>query len=150
MQVHIYVINYVNKFYQSNKTYMQNYYYDKKVDLPFEEIETELSKTLRERGFGILTKIDVKKTMKEKINKEYDNYVIFGACNPLFADKALSADLQIGLLLPCNIIAYTDKDGSNHVSVILPAVALGIANQDEILDLASEVEGLLKDAVDNL
>ncbi len=121
---------------------MKNYYYDRKINLPFEEIEPKLTEVLKEKGFGILTKIDVKQTMREKLGEEYDNYVIFGACNPTFANQALKSDKQIGLLLPCNIIAYTDENGENHVSVIKPTVALEIANTN-MNEMAQEVEDIL-------
>ncbi len=127
----------------SNKT---KYGYSKKVELPYEEALTKIKKTLKEAGFGVLTEIDVKATMKAKLNEDYDNYMILGACNPSFAHKALQTEKEIGLLLPCNVLIY--EDGDVHVSAILPTVGMSMVDNQELAVIAQEVEEKLKGAID--
>ena len=88
---------------------MPNYGYSKKLSLTFSEAVEKTRAELAKEGFGILTEIDVKATLKKKLNIDYENYIILGACNPPFAHKALEAEKEIGLLLPCNVIVYEDK-----------------------------------------
>ena len=85
---------------------------------------------LKEQGFGVLTEIDVKKTMKEKLDADFRSYVILGACNPPLAHRALQADLGVGLLLPCNVIVYDNGDGSSSVEVMDPEAALGLIEEN--------------------
>ena len=96
---------------------MSHYGYSKKLEIGFEQAVEEVKKALLEEGFGILMEIDVQQKMKEKLNQEMDKYLILGACNPQLAAKALEAETEIGLLLPCNVIVYV-KDGETFVSVI--------------------------------
>ncbi len=123
------------------------YSYLKKVELSYPEALTKIKETLKERGFGVLTEIDVKATMKEKLDEEYDNYMILGACDPPFAHKALQAEKEIGLLLPCNVLVYGD-DGGTYVSAILPSVGMQMIDNPILATIAKEVEEKLKDAVD--
>jgi len=125
------------------------YGYTKKVDLPFEEAVIKIKEALAEKGFGVLTEIDVKSTMKKKLNLDYDNYIILGACNPQFADKALQEEKEIGLLLPCNVLVYEDNSDI-YVSAILPSVAMSIVENQKLAGIAQEVEEKLKTAVDSL
>ncbi len=104
---------------------------------------------LAKDGFGILTEIDVKATLKKKIGVDYDNYVILGACNPPFAYKALRAEKEIGLLMPCNVIVY-EVAGKIFVSAILPSVAIGALDNLSLSDIAKEVEEKLKKAIDSV
>ena len=85
------------------------YGYKRKVDYSFEESVNRLREELPEEGFGVLTEIDVKATLKKKLDADFDKYIILGACNPPFAYRALQAEKDIGLLLPCNIVVYIDK-----------------------------------------
>ncbi len=126
-----------------------NYGYKKQTSLPFLEAIEKTKAELTKEGFGILTEIDVKATLKKKIGVDYDNYVILGACNPPFAYKALQAEKEIGLLMPCNVIVYTDA-GNTFVSAILPSVAMGAIGNTLMADLAKEVEEKLKKAVDSI
>jgi len=125
------------------------YGYSKKVPLLFEEAVTKVKKALGTEGFGVLTEIDVKDTLKKKLNVEYDNYVILGACNPQFAHKALQEEKEIGLLLPCNIIVYK-ADGNVYVSAILPSVAMSMVEKPKLANISTEVEEKLKAVVDSL
>ena len=105
------------------------YSYTKKVTLPFEEAVTKVKDALGAEGFGVLTEIDVKATMKKKLDVDYENYLILGACNPQFAHKALQAEKEIGLLLPCNVIVYEDNSDV-YVSTILPSSAMSVVEKD--------------------
>lgn len=123
------------------------YGYSKIVDLPFEEVVTKVTETLAAEGFGVLTIIDVKATMKKKLDLDYENYTILGACNPGFAHKALEAEKEIGLLLPCNVIVYQTGDDV-HVSAMLPSAAMSAVENDAIAGIAEDVETSLKKVVD--
>lgn len=123
------------------------YGYKKQINMRFEEAVEKTRAALAEEGFGILTEIDVKATMKNKLDIDYDNYLILGACNPPFAHEALQAEKEIGLLLPCNVIVYED-DGKVFVSAILPTVAMGMVDNQSLADIANTVEEKLKKAVD--
>ncbi len=125
------------------------YGYSKKVNTDFEDAVKKTREKLSTEGFGVLTEIDVKKTLKTKLDVDYDDYIILGACNPPFAYKALQAEKEIGLLLPCNIIVYRDG-GETFVSTILPTVAMSIVQNDALREIAEEVEGKLKRVIDNI
>lgn len=125
------------------------YGYGKKVALPFDETIKKVKEVLVTEGFGVLTEIDVKATMKKKLDIDYDNYVILGACNPEFAHKALQEEKEIGLLLPCNVIVYEDN-GDVHVSVIVPSVAMSMVENENLPGIAKEVENRLKNVIDSL
>jgi uncharacterized protein (DUF302 family) len=96
-----------------------------------------------------LTEIDVQATMKKQLNVDTGKYVILGACNPPFAHKALLAEKDIGLLLPCNVIVYEDA-GKSYVSAVLPTAAMSMVKNQELSGIAIQVEAKLKKAVDNL
>ncbi len=125
------------------------YGYSKKSGLPFPETVEKIKESLKTVGFGVLTEIDVKSTMKKKLNVDYDNYLILGACNPPFAHKALQAEKEIGLLLPCNVIVYEDN-GDVYVSAILPSIAMQMIDNPALAEIANEVEGKIKQAVDGV
>ena len=126
-----------------------HYGYGKKVSLPFAEAVAKTKEALAGEGFGVLTEIDVKATMKKKLGIEYDNYLILGACNPASAHKALQAEKEIGLLLPCNVVVY-ENEGSVHVSAIVPSVAMSMVKNEALTGIAGEVEAKLKAVVDAL
>jgi len=126
-----------------------DYGYKKQTGLSFTDTVLKVKDELKKEGFGVLTEIDVKDTMKKKIDVDYDEYVILGACNPEFAHKALQVDKQIGLLLPCNVVVYKDND-SITVSAIVPTVAMSVANLPALSEVAREVEEKLKKVVDNI
>jgi len=117
--------------------------------LGFEEAVEKTREKLKEEGFGALTEIDVKKTMKAKLDIDYEDYLILGACNPPFAHKALEAEKEIGLLLPCNVIVYV-KEGKTFVSAINPAEAMGMVENDELRGIAGEVGEKLRGVVDSI
>lgn len=125
------------------------YGYGKKVGSSFEEAVMEVKDALSKEGFGVLTEIDVKATMKKKLDVDYDNYIILGACNPEFAHKALQEEKEIGLLLPCNVIVYEDS-GDVHVSVILPSIAMSMVENENLPYIAKEVEERLKSVIESI
>lgn len=125
------------------------YGYSKKVPLPFDEAVTKTKDALGAEGFGVLTEIDVKATMKKKLGVDYDNYLILGACNPASAHKALQAEKEVGLLLPCNVIVY-EEDGAVYVSAILPSAAMSMVENPALAALAKEVEPKLKRVVEEV
>lgn len=115
------------------------------VDLPSEQAVERTRKALAKEGFGVLTEIDVKSTLKQKIDVDFRPYVILGACNPPLAHKALSAELDIGLLLPCNVVVYAaDEPGKSVVSALDPVEALALTGNEGIRPLATEVRGRLE------
>jgi uncharacterized protein (DUF302 family) len=122
----------------------------KTVDYGFEEAITKVTDRLKEQGFGILTEIDVKKTLKEKIDVDFRRYTILGACNPPFAHKALQAELNVGLMLPCNVIVYETDDGKVQVSGFNPEAMLSAFNRDDLTDIATEIRTRLTTAIEGL
>ena len=111
------------------------YGFGAKVGKPYEEAVSLVKELLQAEGFGVLTEIDVKKTMKQKLNAEFRKYVILGACNPSLAHQAFSVELEIGLLLPCNVIVYED-DGGSVVSIMDPIAALGVVGNARLKPIA--------------
>jgi len=125
------------------------YGYKKQVNLSFEDAGEKTREELSKEGFGVLTEIDVKATLKKKIDVDYGKYVILGACNPSFAHKALQAEKEIGLLLPCNVIIYEDE-GSVFVSAIVPSVAMSMVENKNLSEIAQTVEEKLKKVIDQV
>ena len=125
------------------------YGYKRKVDYSFDEALHKLREELPKEGFGILTEIDVKATLKKKLDADFDNYIILGTCNPPFAYRALQAEKDIGLLLPCNIIVYEDAEHT-FISAIVPTVAMSMVENEELADIAIEVEAKLKKVIDSV
>lgn len=126
-----------------------NYGIKKQINYPFTDAVTKTKAALSKEGFGILTEIDVRATLKKKLNADWDNYVILGACNPPFAFQALQAEKEIGLLLPCNVIVYEDADRV-FASAIRPTVAMGRIKNPALVDIAKEVEVKLTKAINSL
>jgi len=114
--------------------------------LPYDETVARVRALLQEEGFGVLTEIDVKKTMKQKLDADFRRYVILGACNPRLAHRAFQAELEIGLLLPCNVIVYEEGDHS-VVSVMDPLAALRIVGNDTLQPIAREARIALERVV---
>ncbi len=111
----------------------------KTVDLPFEKAITKVTEALKEQEFGVLTTIDVKETMKKKLDVDFKRYVILGACNPPFAYKALQEEDQIGLLLPCNVVVYEEGEKS-VVSVFDPMVMATVVENPNMQPIVREVK----------
>ena len=127
------------------------YGFKKTLSLSVEEADARVREELQKEGFGILTEIDVKATLKKKLDVDFKPYRILGACNPPLAHQALVAEEDIGLLLPCNVIVYEgEAQGTSVVSVINPQVQLGITGREDITPLAAEVGDRMKRVLDAL
>jgi len=126
------------------------YYFSKKVDLDFDEAIEKVTKELKEEGFGVLTEIDVKATLKKKLDVDFQNYRILGACNPGFAYKALQAENKIGTMLPCNVIVQELEDGSIEVSAIDPVASMQAVDNEQLPEVASEVRKKLSKVIESL
>jgi len=126
---------------------MINYAFTKEMDIPYETVVMLVREALKKEGFGILTEIDVQGKMKEKLGIDMKKYIILGACNPPNAYKAILAEENIGLMLPCNVIVY-EKGGKTVLSVIRPTVAMQIVDNLELQKVAQAVEEQLKKAFD--
>lgn len=127
-----------------------SYYKAKIVDLSFDEAIQKATDELKKVGFGILTEIDVKETLKKKIDVDFRNYKILGACNPKFAHQALTAEDKIGVLLPCNVIVQETEDGKVEVAIMNPAEAMSVVKNDDLEPIAAEVNKLLETALENI
>jgi len=119
------------------------YGFSKQVDLSYEKAVEKVTVELKKEGFGVLTTIDVKDTLKQKIDVDFHKYIILGACNPQLAYRGLSAEEELGLLLPCNVIVY-EKDNKCTVSVFDPKIMTRIIDNPEIKTVAEEVQSKLK------
>lgn len=116
-----------------------NFGYSRTVALSYEQAVEKVTATLKEQGFGILTEIDVKATLKKKLDKDFTKYVILGACNPTLAHQALTGEIGIGLLLPCNVTVYEDpKDGKTVVSVLDPETMVTLTGRKDIEPIARQ------------
>ena len=110
----------------------------------YDDAITAVTTELQKEGFGVLTEIDVKATMKKKLDIEYRPYKILGACNPTLAHKALTTAPQVGLLLPCNVTVSEETDGRIHVNIIDPLQMMGIVEHPELEAVANEAEERLR------
>ena len=119
------------------------YGFSKTVDLPFEQTIDKVTEELKKEGFGVLTTIDVKETLKKKIDVDFKKYTILGACNPPIAHKALQTEEELGLLLPCNVIVY-EKDGKTIVSMFDPMLMTDIIKNEQMEPIAKEVKEKLQ------
>ena len=128
---------------------MINYGFNKEVNLSFDKAIEKISDELKKEGFGILTRIDVNEKIKEKLGVKFKKYVILGACNPKYAYKAILAEENIGLLIPCNIIVYEQND-KIIVSVIKPKTMMQLIENDVIKEIANIIELKLKHVFDSL
>jgi len=120
-----------------------NYGFIKKIDLSFDDALVKVTDELKKEGFGILTTIDAQEKFKEKLNIDFPKYKILGACNPAMAHKAISMEWNVGLLLPCNVIVY-EKENSVWVGIIKPSQAMAMVENEELKEIAAEVEAKLK------
>ena len=125
------------------------YGYKKEFKGSFDEACERTVEELKKEGFVVLTEINVKETLKKKLNKDFDNYKILGACNPAFAFKALDAEKEIGLLMPCNVIVFEDK-GKVFVSAVLPSKMMNAVENKELEKIAVEIEEKLKKVINGV
>lgn len=126
-----------------------NYYFTNIATGRFEDIETKIIALLKNKGFGIITEIDMRQTFKKKLNVDFKKYKILGACNPSFAYKALQAENKIGTMLPCNIIIQELAINSIEVSAINPLISMQAVNNEYLKDIALEVSNTLENIIKN-
>lgn len=127
-----------------------SYYFSKTLELPFDQAVARVTEGLKQEGFGLLTEIDLKETLKKKLDVNFREYRILGACNPPFALKALQSEDKIGLMLPCNVIVQEMPDGKVEVAAIDPVASVQAVENTALLEVASEVQAKLKSVVDRL
>lgn len=128
---------------------MSDYGYRKTLSFSFEEAIPKIKEALKSQGFGVLTEINVKAAMKKKLGLDMDEYLILGACNPKLAYQALAEEVEIGLLLPCNVIVY-QKEGSVVVSAIRPDVGMSFVDNDSLEGIAKQAGEALQFAIDSI
>jgi len=126
------------------------YYFSKVLDAGFDEAVARVTASLKQDGFGILTEIDVKATLKKKMDVDFRKYKILGACNPPFAHKALVAEDKIGLMLPCNVIVQETPDGKTEVAAIDPAASMAAVQNPDLEAIGGEVREKLKRVIERL
>lgn len=127
-----------------------NYYFTTKYSGNFEDAVTHVKALLKDEGFGVLTEINIQKTLKEKLNVDFKKYIILGACNPSFAYKALQSENKIGTMLPCNIILQEHDQNTVEVSSINPIDSMQSVKNNALLDIAKEVSNKLETVINNL
>jgi uncharacterized protein (DUF302 family) len=126
------------------------YYFSKTLDMQFDDAIAHVTEELKKEGFGVLTEIDVRATLKKKLDVGFRNYRILGACNPPFAHKALLAEDKIGTMLPCNVIVQETDEGTVEVAAIDPIASMMAIDNPALGDVAVAVQGKLKKVVDSL
>ena len=126
--------------------------YGLRIELPvdYEQALAQVTGSLKAEGFGVLTTIDVKATLKQKLDQDFRRYTILGACNPPLAHRALQTELEIGLLLPCNVIVYETTPGRSVVAAMAPVGAMSVVDNPALVPVAEEVEGRLRRALASL
>ncbi len=125
------------------------YYYKKQTKLKYADAVEKARQELLKEGFGVLTEIDVKATLKKKLGVDFEDYVILGACNPPMAHKALQAEQDLGLMLPCNLIVYS-KNNATFVAAIKPTVQMEKIGNPALKEVALQVEERLKKVIDSV
>lgn len=127
-----------------------SYYFSKTIDQSFEDAIIRVTEELKKEGFGVLTEIDVKATLKKKLDVDFRNYRILGACNPPFAYQALQAEPHIGLMLPCNVVVQEADNGKTLVSAIDPIASMQAVENESLGKVAERVRAKLKKVVEGV
>jgi len=125
-----------------------SYYFARDVGHSFDDAVAAITEQLKQRGFGVLTTIDVQATLKKKLDVNFRRYVILGACNPKFAYKALSSEPNIGAMLPCNVVVQETAEGKVNVSTVDPVASMMAVENPALVAIAGEVRRLLREAVE--
>ena len=126
------------------------YLYSTTSSRPFEETIEQVTEQLKKEGFGVLTEIDVKDTLKKKLDVDFKKYRILGACNPEFAHNALQVEDKIGVMLPCNVVVEEHEDGTVEVSAVNPIASMQAVQNDKLESIATEVRDRLKRVINQL
>jgi uncharacterized protein (DUF302 family) len=127
-----------------------SYYFSKTVDLAFDDAIQKVTEELKKEGFGVLTEIDVKATLKKKLDVDFRNYKILGACHPTFAYQALQSERMIGTMLPCNVIVQEAGEGKTEVAAIDPIASMQAVQNPNLEELAQKVRSKLKAIIDRV
>jgi len=127
-----------------------DYYFSKTIDVGFDTAVEKTTQALKNQGFGILTEIDIKATLKKKLDVNFKKYTILGACNPPYAHKALQAEDKIGTMLPCNVIVQEVADGKSEVAAVNPLASMQAVENNALDDIATEIAEKLKKVVESL
>ena len=127
-----------------------SYYFSKLLEISFDDAIKRVIEELKKEGFGILTEIDVKQTLKKKLNVDFYNYKILGACNPNFAYQALQAENKIGTMLPCNVIIQERSKGKVEVSAVDPIASMKAVENSQLKKIAEQVQAKLHKVINNL
>lgn len=121
------------------------------LDIPYETAIERATEALKAEGFGVLTEIDMKEKLKEKIGVDFRRYVILGACNPPLAHRALQAEIELGILLPCNVVVYETEPGQSVVAAMAPKAALAVVGDNSALEsVATEADERIRRAIESL
>lgn len=126
-----------------------SYYFSKIVDLSFEDSIQQVKDQLKKEGFGVLTEIDMKETLKKKLDVDFRNYKILGACNPPFAYRALQLERMVGTMLPCNIIVQEVSEGKTEITAIDPVASMQAITNAELAEVAGQVRLKLKSVIES-
>ena len=126
------------------------YYFSKTINGNFDDAIQKVTEALKTQGFGVLTEIDMKATLKKKLDVDFYNYKILGACNPPFAYRALQAEDKIGTMLPCNVIVMEKEPGLVEVSAVNPVASMRAIENDELAEIAAEIKSRLQKAIELL
>ncbi|TYP93572.1 Uncharacterized conserved protein, DUF302 family [Fodinibius salinus] len=126
------------------------YFTSRTVALTYEQAIEKVTDLLKEEGFGVLTEIDVKDTLKKKLDVDFKKYKILGACNPNFAHQALQAEDKIGVMLPCNVIVEENEDGTVEVSAVNPVASMQAVSNNGLQPIAEQVKSNLEKVINNL
>ena len=127
-----------------------SYYFGAVINASFDQALVEVTRALKDEGFGILTEIDVRETLKEKLGVDFRPYRILGACNPAFAYRALQVEDKIGTMLPCNVVVQEISDGKAEISAIDPVASMLAVENPALKEIALEVQGKLKSVIDRV
>ena len=126
------------------------YYFNKIVDMSFDDAIAKVTEELKKEGFGVLTEINVQEALKKKLNVDFRKYRILGACNPLYAYKALQTEDKIGTMLPCNVIVQEREDGSVEIAAIDPIASMQAVKNESLGEIASIVQSKIKKAIEDV
>lgn len=126
-----------------------SYYIAKTLDMPFDDVVTNVVAALKDEGFGVLTEIDVQATLKNKLDVDFRRYQILGACNPQFAYKALQSEQMIGTMLPCNVIVQEAEGGGVTVAAVDPIASMQAVDNPQLGEIATVIQGKLRNAIES-
>ena len=127
-----------------------SYYFSKITELGYDDAIARTKEELKKEGFGVLTEIDVKSTLKQKIDVDFPRYIILGACNPQFAHKALISEQHIGAMLPCNVVVRENGEGRTEVFAVDPIASMSAVENADLGSIAREVRQKLENVIDNI